>query len=79
MTRSRRSQINQAMRLPINAVISWVMENVIFAAARTFGRASGFGSFAAMLDPKFGSKIRTTVTPKNADFTMEPKTRPNCR
>ena len=53
-----------------------MMEKVTFAVARTTGKASGFGSFEAMLSPKIGRIMRTITTPIKMAFNTEPATKP---
>lgn len=61
-----------ASRLPVRDVINWVTEKVTFAAAKTPGRASGFGSFEAMSPPNAGRRISTITIPIKAAFKTEP-------
>jgi hypothetical protein len=49
---------------------------VTFAVARTPGRASGFGSLAAILPPNAGRRISTITIPIKAAFKTEPAISP---
>ena len=53
-----------------------MMEKVTFAVVRTTGKASGFGSFEAMLSPKMGRIIRTITMPIKTAFKTEPAIKP---
>lgn len=60
----------------MRAVISWVTENVVLAAASTPGSASGLGRWEEMLFPKTGSSTPTMTRPMKSPLQTLPAIRP---